>query len=108
MLAEGADARRVALEARKRKGREKGNAGAAADPAAQLARICSLIGVGIVHVLAEAKAGHAYVGFEMGCTWDEEHGLGVLTHIGRVVELGQADTAFVGHSVKKDGGKPIT
>lgn len=66
-----------------------------------------LIGPGIVHVLNEAKAGHAYVGFEMGCTWDEEHGLGVLTHKGRVVEVGQADTAFVGHSVKEDGGKPI-
>ena len=35
-----------------------------------------LVGLGIVHVLDTAKAGHAYVGFEMGCTWDEEHGLG--------------------------------
>jgi hypothetical protein len=71
------------------------------------AELKKLIGVGIVHVLNEAKGGHAYVGFEMGCTWDEEHGLGVLTHKDRVVEIGQADAAFVGHSVKKDGGKLI-
>ncbi len=43
----------------------------------------------------------------MGCTWDEEHGVGVLTHKGRVVKLGQADTAFDSHAAKKDGGKPI-
>jgi hypothetical protein len=67
----------------------------------------NLIGLGIVHVLDHAKAGHAYVGFELGCTWDEEHGLGVLTHKGRVVEVGQADTAFDSHAAKKDGGKPI-
>jgi hypothetical protein len=66
-----------------------------------------LIGMGIVHVLDRAKAGHAYVGFEMGCTWDEEHGLGVLTHKGRVVEVGQADTAFDTNAAKTDGGKRI-
>jgi hypothetical protein len=51
-----------------------------------------------------AKAGHAYVGLELGCTWDEEHGAGVLLHKGRVVEVGQADTSFDDHAAVKDGG----
>lgn len=40
----------------------------------------ALIGLGTIHVLATAKKGMAYVGFEFGCTWDEEHALGVQTH----------------------------
>lgn len=54
----------------------------------------SLVGLGNVHVLPVAYAGVSYVGFEFGCVWDEEHGAGVLTHCGRVVETGQADTSF--------------
>jgi len=38
------------------------------------------------------KDGIPYVGFEFGCTWDEEHGLGVLMHGTRTVEIG--DTAM--------------
>jgi hypothetical protein len=36
-----------------------------------------------------------YVGFEFGCTWDDEHGLGVLMHGERVVDVGGAETAFL-------------
>jgi Domain of unknown function (DUF6985) len=52
------------------------------------------IGLSTLHVLSAAKAGLTCIGFEFGCDWDEEHGLGVLTHNGRVLEIGQADTAF--------------
>jgi hypothetical protein len=38
-----------------------------------------LIGLSSVHVLNVARNGVAYVGFEFGCTWDEEHGLGAMT-----------------------------
>jgi hypothetical protein len=54
-----------------------------------------LIGLSSVHVLSVAKDGVGYVGFELGCTWDDEHGLGVMTHKERVVKLGGADTAFL-------------
>jgi hypothetical protein len=47
----------------------------------------SQIGLSIVHILPVAKDNAAYVGFEFGCTWEEEHGLGVMTHQGRIVEL---------------------
>jgi hypothetical protein len=53
-----------------------------------------LMGLGTVHLLSAGKDGEAYVGFELGCTWDEEHGTGVLTHKGKVVDVGGADTAF--------------
>jgi hypothetical protein len=65
------------------------------------------VGLGTLHMHGVAKAGHAYVGLELGCTWDEEHGAGVLLHKGRVVEVGQADTSFDDHAAVKDGGKRL-
>jgi hypothetical protein len=49
--------------------------------------LTSRIGLAVVHVLRVAKDGIAYTGFEFGCTWDEEHGLGMMMHRGRVVEF---------------------
>ena len=40
------------------------------------------------------KAGMPYVGYQFACKWEEEHGLGVLMHGARVVEIGGAETAF--------------
>jgi hypothetical protein len=54
-----------------------------------------LVGLSQVHLLREASGGQAYIGFEFGCTWDREHGLGVMTHRDRVVEVGGADTSFL-------------
>ena len=36
-----------------------------------------------------------YVGYEFGCEWEDEHGLGVLMHGTRVVDVGFADTAIL-------------
>ena len=66
-----------------------------------------LVGLGTVHVLDVAKDGHAYIGFELGCTWDEEHGLGVMTHQGQVLEVGGADTSFLEWLAERHGGKTI-
>jgi hypothetical protein len=67
-----------------------------------------LIGLSTVHILAVAKSGFAYVGFEFGCLWDDEHGLGVLTHRDHVVDIGGADTAFLGWNAEEDAraGQP--
>ena len=54
-----------------------------------------LIGLHSLHVHPIEKAGCPYVGFEFGCTWDDEHGLGVLMHGKRVVKIGGADTAIL-------------
>jgi hypothetical protein len=61
-----------------------------------------LVGLSNVHVLNVAKHGIAYIGFEFGCKWDEEHGLGVTTHRDRVVEVGNADTSFLACIAERD------
>ena len=52
-----------------------------------------------------AKDGIAYVGLEFGCEWDSEHGMGVMLHRDRILELSQADSSFNGHLARKDGGE---
>jgi hypothetical protein len=44
--------------------------------------------------MADEKDGYAYIGFELGCTWDEEHGDGVMMQKDRVIEIGLAATSF--------------
>ncbi len=61
-----------------------------------------LMGLSHVHVLNVAKDGVAYIGFEFGCAWDGEHGLGVMTHRDRVVEVGGADTSFLEWIAEQD------
>src|SRR5262249_56651941 len=67
-----------------------------------------LVGLSNVHVLGEALEHIAYIGFELGCTWDREHGLGFMTHAQRGVDVGGADTAFLEwvamRDIKKGGG----
>lgn len=61
-----------------------------------------LMGLGIVHIWKTEKNGVAYVGFEFGCTWDDEHGLGILTHQHRIIEIGQVDTSFATIAAERD------
>jgi hypothetical protein len=35
-----------------------------------------------------------YIGYEFGCNWEEEHGLGVMMHGTRLAAIGDADTAL--------------
>ena len=53
-----------------------------------------LIGLMVVWVHPWTKEGMAFVGLEFHCTWDQEHGVGVLMHRDRVVSIGDADHAF--------------
>ncbi|QEC42464.1 DUF6985 domain-containing protein [Pseudobacter ginsenosidimutans] len=54
-----------------------------------------LIGLSAVHLLNVSKDDIAYVGYEFSCTWDREFGLGVMTHKDRIIEIGDASTAFL-------------
>ena len=60
-----------------------------------------------VHIDDVEHEGVAYVGYELHCSWDSEHGLGVLTHLDRIVEVGQADTAFIGWNADDDRTKQL-
>jgi len=64
-----------------------------------------LVGLSGVHVLSVAHDGAAYIGFEFGCVWDDEHGAGVMTHRGRVVATGQADVSFLEWVARQDTGE---
>ena len=51
----------------------------------------SLIGLYNVNIHPLVEDGPSpYLGYEFGCSWDVEHGLGVLMHGLRVVEVGGA------------------
>jgi hypothetical protein len=55
----------------------------------------SVVGLHSVNVHQIARDGLPYIGYEFGCNWEEEHGLGVLMHGTKIVEIGGADTAFL-------------
>lgn len=54
-----------------------------------------LIGLSGVYLLNVSKDNVGYVGYEFGCTWDDERGLGIMTHMDRVIEIGDGSTAFL-------------
>lgn len=56
--------------------------------------LAALIDLRQVHIRPWSKDGIGYVGLEFGCTWDREHGLGVMVHRQRIVDLGSADVSF--------------
>jgi len=62
------------------------------------------IGLSIIHIMESDKDGFAYIGYELGCDWDDEHGLGIMMHKDRVIEIGQADTSFNSWITYKDNG----
>lgn len=62
----------------------------------------NLIGLSTVHILNVSKENTAYVGYQFGCTWDDEHGLGIMTHKNRVIQIGGADSSFLTWIAKKD------
>ncbi len=61
-----------------------------------------LIGLSTVHILNVFKENVAYVGYEFGCNWDEEHGLGILTHKDKIIKIGGIDTSFLTWIAEKD------
>jgi len=65
------------------------------------------VGLGTLHMFDIAKKGIAYFGLELGCTWDDEHGAGVVLHKSRVVAVGQADISFTQDYATENGGKKI-
>lgn len=62
----------------------------------------NLIGPGIVHLCITNRDGLGYVGIEFGCEWEEEHGLGVMLHKQRIVQIGHADASFLEWVAKRD------
>ncbi len=68
----------------------------------------ALVGIRALYVHPATRDGIPYVGIEFSCPWDEEHGLGVLMHGTRVVDLGGADTALLLWIAEQDAEDPRT
>lgn len=60
-----------------------------------------------VHVNSVAKDGLAYVGLAFNCTWEIEHGVGLMLHGDRVLKVGHADCAFNQRIGRTDGGTDV-
>jgi hypothetical protein len=54
------------------------------------------------------KDGLAYVGFSFQARWEPEHGVGVMAHDRRIIEVGGADTAFLTWIAEKDADEGVT
>ena len=63
-----------------------------------------LIGLHAVHVHDVQLEGRLYTGWELGCTWDDEHGLGFLMCGTRLVQIGSGITAVDRDLAVRDGG----
>lgn len=66
----------------------------------------NLISLRSIFVHPLRKDGFPYVGFEFETSWDPEHGLGVLAHENRVVEIGGGDTAMLLWIAERDAKNP--
>ena len=55
----------------------------------------AIIGIASIHVHQIERSGQPYIGVELGCEWDAEHGVGVLLHGATPLEIGGADTAIL-------------
>jgi hypothetical protein len=64
-----------------------------------------LVTLTTVHLHWPQRDGLAYVGYQLACAWDGEHGVGVMTHGDRVVEVGQADSAILSWIADRDRKK---
>ncbi len=70
-----------------------------------MAGLRGLVGLTGVSILPVARDGMAYVGFHLGCEWDEEHGAGVMTHGGRVLVTGSEFEASATWAAKEDAAR---
>ena len=56
--------------------------------------ICETIALMGVHLLASAKAEIRYLGLRFNATWADDHGVGVVLHGDRIVEVGSEDVVW--------------
>ena len=55
-----------------------------------------------IYILDIGKDNLAYIGFSFSCSWDDEHGYGVMMHKNRVVKMGGEEIAFLSWVAEED------
>lgn len=68
--------------------------------------LADLVDLQSVQIHDVEKDGFAYTGYVFACDWEPEHGLGVLLHGARVVEIGGADAAMLTWIAERDAASP--
>ena len=61
-----------------------------------------VISIRTIYIQPLHKNDFAYYGLEGNCMWDEEHGLGFISHKDRIIEFGGAEEADAGGSETND------
>lgn len=60
-----------------------------------------IVGILSINVHKLEQDGKPFIGVELGCTWEAEHGVGILLHGDKALEIGGADTAILLWLAKK-------
>jgi hypothetical protein len=60
-----------------------------------------MVGISSINVHKIEQDGEPFIGVELGCTWEVEHGVGILLHGSKPLEIGGADTAITLWVAKK-------
>lgn len=68
------------------------------------AHLTNKVDLSFVRIFPHSKAGVPYLGFELECNWDPEHGCGVLIRGTTVVDAGVSDSAQSICAIEDDGG----
>ena len=63
-----------------------------------------IVGISSINVHTIEQDGKPFIGVELGCTWEVEHGVGILLHGTRPLEIGGADTAILLWIAEKHAG----
>ena len=71
----------------------------------QIKDFTDLISLQTVYITSVYKDNIPYIGYLFSCSWDSEHGLGVMTHKTRIIEIDGADTAFSISPAEEDRDK---
>ncbi|MCV9933248.1 hypothetical protein OIU80_13240 [Flavobacterium sp. LS1R47] len=64
-----------------------------------------LLSPSTIYITSVFKDNNPYIGYMFSCSWDQEHGLGIMTYKNQVIEIGGADTAFSTWSAEEDLNK---
>lgn len=60
-----------------------------------------IVGISSINVHQIEQDGRPFIGVELGCTWEAEHGVGILLHGDKPLEIAGADTAILLWLAKK-------
>ncbi|MCC9071000.1 hypothetical protein LNQ49_05250 [Flavobacterium sp. F-65] len=60
----------------------------------QIKDFADLLSPSTIYITSEFKDNIPHIGYLFYCSWDSEHGLGVMTHKNQIIKIGGAETAF--------------